>query len=367
MVAVVTDAHFRMSLSIIRDLADAGIEVVACDLDNIKSPCGFLSKGVARTAVLPENGYADALFGLLTELEEPVLFPVGAKTLAAVCRQRERFLSVCHCLISDIETLDLLNDKERVNGIARTLSVPVPRLYTSKTVQYPAVVKPACGEKFGLRAHERYAVVKDSAAFEYCYGRFSDITHEQPLVQEYVTGDAEGVSVLCKDGRVLASVCHRRLREYPITGGPSSCCRRVFLPALERYAEKIVSHTRYSGVAMFEFKGKKLLEVNPRVWGSYPLTRVCGSNFTLVWFYASLGKEIPYNGGKTVSMLYFPSDIAASCTYLLNGEFKRALGGIRDALDPRVKNGMLELRDMRPYLSYLKSLIKRKNNKGEKK
>ena len=31
MIAIVTDAHYRMSVALIRDLADAGVQVIACE------------------------------------------------------------------------------------------------------------------------------------------------------------------------------------------------------------------------------------------------------------------------------------------------------------------------------------------------
>ena len=45
MTAIVTDAHYRMSVSLIRDLADRGVRVVACEKASIKNPVGFASNG----------------------------------------------------------------------------------------------------------------------------------------------------------------------------------------------------------------------------------------------------------------------------------------------------------------------------------
>ena len=50
MVAIVTDVHYRMSLALIRDLAQAGVEVITCEQDRCRdsrtSPAlGALSQG----------------------------------------------------------------------------------------------------------------------------------------------------------------------------------------------------------------------------------------------------------------------------------------------------------------------------------
>ena len=36
MTAIVTDAHYRMSLALIRDLADSGVRVIACEYDDMR-------------------------------------------------------------------------------------------------------------------------------------------------------------------------------------------------------------------------------------------------------------------------------------------------------------------------------------------
>ena len=68
MTAIVTDAHYRMSVSLIRDLSDRGVRVVACEKASIKNPVGFASRGVLRCVRLPEEGYLDALLALCREI-----------------------------------------------------------------------------------------------------------------------------------------------------------------------------------------------------------------------------------------------------------------------------------------------------------
>lgn len=97
MTAIVTDAHYRMSVSLIRDLSDRGVRVVACEKASIKNPVGFASRGVLRCVRLPEDGYLDALLALCREIlaqegEKPALLPVGAKTLALLSEHREPLL-----------------------------------------------------------------------------------------------------------------------------------------------------------------------------------------------------------------------------------------------------------------------------------
>ena len=162
--AVVTDGKYRTSIAAVRALGRAGYRVV---VTQTKTDCGheppvFRSCFAAETVWLEgsaaDQGYTDALFDLLKKYDRPVLFCVGAVSLNAVSGERERFAQVCDFLIAPPQVLDDLNDKETVHHRCEELGIPVPHQYEGKPETYPVVIKPHCGEKFGLKAAERYAV-----------------------------------------------------------------------------------------------------------------------------------------------------------------------------------------------------------------
>lgn len=387
MTAIVTDVHYRMSLALIRDLAQAGVKVICCERENVPAPLGFASKHTARSVTLPVEGYLEALHDLCARVfreegENPALLPVGAATLALLSENRERFDPVCGLLIPTAEQLDTFNSKALVAALGEELGVPVPRRFTlaegeSLTdffarLPLPCVVKPLCGEKFGLAAAQRYVIVTDGAQGAVAYEKFRSITGEAPLVQEYLPGGALGCSVLARGGEVLAALCHRRLREYPVSGGPSACCERVSRPDLEDYAAYMVKKTGYSGLAMFEFKedpagNPRLLEVNPRVWGTFPLTRVSRSGIPLLWCRASWnagnpGREVPLPQRpepKSRKMNFFPSDLISGLGYLKKGKPGKAFGALADLLNPAVRDGLWEWGDPKPGLMYYRSLLRK--------
>lgn len=384
MTAIVTDAHYRMSVSLIRDLAARGVRVVACEKESIQNPVGFASRGAAQCVRLPEEGYEDALFDLCRELsekenEKPALLPVGAKTLALLSARQERFRSVCGLCIAEPSQLALFNDKAAVAALAQTLCVPVPEAFEQAAgepadaffsrVPLPCVVKPHCGEKFGLTASQRYRICRTEADLRAAYAHFSALTQQAPIVQEYLPGEAYGCSVLAKDGHVVRSLCHHRLREYPVSGGPSSCCERVDRPDLLAFAEKMVQETLFSGPAMFEFKCgadglPRLLEINPRVWGTYPLTRVSGCDFSYAWFCLASGLPLPEQIlPGAVRMVYYPADFAAALGYLKAGKPGKCFSALGDFFRPGVKNGLSEAGDPGPARAYFQNLFHRGGRK----
>ena len=70
MTAIVTDAHYRMSLALIRDLADSGVRVIACEYDDIKNPAGFFSRGVSERAVISRDAENGGLFFAVQKVAE---------------------------------------------------------------------------------------------------------------------------------------------------------------------------------------------------------------------------------------------------------------------------------------------------------
>ena len=386
--AVITDVHYRMSLALIRDLAQAGVRTVCCEREGVAAPLGFVSKYTDETVLLPREGWPDALYNLcakLTEVEgeRPALLPVGALTLAALSAERERFGAACGLCIPSPEQLDGFNSKETVARLGERLGVPIPQRFAPGAgedvaaffvrLPLPCVVKPLCGEKFGLSAAQRYVIARTPEQGAAAFGRFSALTGEAPMVQEYLSGVGLGCSVLAEEGAVRAALCHRRVREYPVSGGPSSCCVRADMPELEDCAARLVTETGYTGLAMFEFKEgadgqPRLLEVNPRVWGTFPLTRASGSGIPLLWHTLSWNRGNPEEDPESLpptppfrpcKMQFGASDLMAGLGYLKRGKPGKALEALGDFLNPAVRDGLWEWGDPRPGLMYYRSLLRK--------
>ncbi len=395
MVAIVTDVHYRMSLALIRDLSQAGVEVVTCERErcrsNRSSPAlGALSRHTSRHVWLPDgDGYLDALLDLCQEIClghecRPALLPVGASTLALVSENRERFAQSCGLCLPTPGQLALFNSKEQVAALASSLGIPVPEGRRERESlpdflrrsPLPCVVKPVCGENLGLTAADRYIIARTEAEAEAACTRFSQLAGEPPVVQAYLPGGALGCSVLAQDGQILAAICHRRLREYPISGGPSSCCASVEAPVLQEYAARMVGHTGYTGLAMFEFKEDgagtpRLLEINPRVWGTFPLSRATGSGIPLLWCALAWNAGNPDNPAplpetpipQRKKMIFAASDLMAAAGYLRQGKPGRALGAFADLVNPTVRDGLFEWGDILPGLAYFRALLAKERRK----
>lgn len=372
---LVTDTRYRASLAAVQSLGRAGYPVAALHTQGDGgAPAAFASKYVKKRVALPCSAKDADYPGLLAQVCDslgaeygaaPVVFPVGAATLAQLAEHREALGEHARFLVSPPAVLEAANDKRRVGELARSLGVPTPQEYPcpggALPGAFPVVVKPRCGEKFGLHAEERYRKAYDPAGFRAAWEAMARYD-PQPVVQELLAGEAVGVSlVMDEKSRPVSALCHRRVREYPTQGGPSSCCESVWDGALVEHAVKLLQGLGFVGLAMVEFKGGKLLEINPRVWGSFPLTYKCGAPLARDYVRASLGEELPLIQGPGyrtgVRMQFVLNDGLACLGYLRQGQPGRGLRGLVDLLNPRVKDGVFSCDDPRPFFRYLKNAL----------
>jgi predicted ATP-grasp superfamily ATP-dependent carboligase len=96
---------------------------------------------------------------------------------------------------------------------------------------------------------------------------------------------------------VRACFVHRRLRDYPVRGGPSTLRESVRHPQIEELGIRLLRSLQWYGVAMVEFKvdprdnQPKLMELNPRFWGSLALAIHAGVDFPYLLYKMAMGEE----------------------------------------------------------------------------
>ena len=378
--AIVTDVRYRMAVSIIRELAIAGVRVTAVEFKDGEMPLGFYSKYVSETFLLDKENYEQELYKLCQSIEtqykcKPAIVPVGANTLKMLCdiETNLKFSAVAGFCVPDSYSLAIMNDKGEMQKLAASVGIPIPKEYKSDLDEkkFPCVVKPVFGEKYGLKAKERYRVVSSEDELKDAKLNFKKLCQgDKILVQQYINGPGYGCSVFALNGKVISNIMHKRIREYPASGGPSAACETVNIPEILDYASRLVKAQSFTGICMFEFKEMDgvyyFLESNPRVWGSYPLTKISNSNLTLKYFENSFNKAnyncdcvSPAKKAKYARMHYLLTDMAAAIDYARSGRPIEILNFIKDCINPKVKGGLLDFKDLKPSIMYLKGKLKK--------
>lgn len=292
---LILDGFWNKTLAAVRSLGRRDLFVAAGEWTHF-APALF-SRHCRRRFVYPSVGRHPAEFLAALERElnvgrYDVLLPMELATQLLVAENRRRLEPMVRIPFADAERTRRVHDKGFLAAFAREHGFECPATFhpagpedaaaLAPALPYPVLVKPrhSSGGRGILRVNRPADLL---AAYAAAHARFG-----APVVQEYLPpgGDAFGVAVLMNfASEPRASFAYRRVREYPVSGGPSTLRESVWRPDLREAAERLLSLLGWVGVAMVEFKvdprdGRaKLLEVNPRFWGSLHHAIVCGVDF----------------------------------------------------------------------------------------
>jgi predicted ATP-grasp superfamily ATP-dependent carboligase len=334
---LVTDAELTLTLAAIRSLARRSVEVVA--LAPSAHAVGFRSRHVARRLVGPAPGDDDFPAFLAEAVERErvdAVLPVGEQATRALARA-EIGAAVA---VAEPDALEIAGSKRRTLELARELGVPTP----ADSGGFPLVAKKVAGS-----GEVRY--LNDEAERRAVEG-------PDWVIQEYVPGEGRGFFALFEGGRERAVFMHRRLREFPVTGGASTAAESIDDPTLRELGLELLRALRWHGVAMVEFKldsrdgTYRLMEINPKFWGSLELAIAAGVDFPWLAVRLALGERIEpvrYRTGVRFQWVFRdllhaaarPSDVPS---------------WLRDLVDPRVRKDVA-LGDLRPHLAEARATV----------
>lgn len=324
---LVTDALTRNALAVIRSLGNHDVTVVAGE--STRFATGFFSKHVSERVVYPNpdddpEGFYDFLQGYVREKDLDAVVPTAQATTNICSQHRSELLDMTGVPVPGYETFTQAWNKGKTMHLAEKAGVPYPETAFPKStneatelareVGFPLVIKPrvTSGSR-GLR------YVQSPAEFEQAYRQVSK-EYDNPLIQERIpqSGRGLGTAFLYDDDHELKlEFAYRRLREYPPSGGPSTLRESVDGEKQRNFGRRLLEEAEWRGVAMVEFKRDprdgtpKLMEINPRFWGSLHLPLYAGIDFPWWTLQYALGNEFD-------SVLDYERGV--QCRYLLPGD-----------------------------------------------
>jgi predicted ATP-grasp superfamily ATP-dependent carboligase len=324
---LITDAKQRKSVPIIRSLGRRGISVIAGD--DARFSMGFFSKYCTKSWIYPPpdkqpEKFIEWLLAKAREGSFDILYAIDERTLDITTKYYEEITKYVSFPSVNYATYIKARDKWNTLALAQTLGIPCPGTInldnlqdlaqTARKLTYPVVVKPrlSSGSR-GLAYVSSFNELEASCKFiQENYGGF--------IIQELIPsgGDTLGVEVLMhRDGLPRATFAHRRLREYPISGGPSTLRESFANVKLVDMGVRLLKAMGWVGVAMVEFKVDprdgvpKLMEVNPKFWGSIALPIAAGIDFPYLLYRMAVDGDVE----PTTSY-----EIGVRCRWLLPGD-----------------------------------------------
>jgi hypothetical protein len=354
---IVLDGFWPKTLVAVRALAAAGERVVVGEQTHL-APALWSNAAAGRFVHPDPFSSPDAFLARLDEVVERerrrgpvVVLPMEEETLLVLLRHRERIekpeqqgsggdagrngggARVRGRVVlpfADLAFIESFRDKARFGELARRAGLTTPRTRSFTNLDelalaaadlgFPLVVKRrissgARGVSYARDSGELLRAAKEALALD-----------DAPLLQEQLPreGEAIGVSLLLwRDApqlqpRLVAGFVHRRLREHPVSGGSSTLREAIVDPPLVKRCADFLADFGFTGVAMLEWKRDlrdgelKLLECNPRFWGSLHQAELAGVGFPALLVALARGQAVEsvttYRTDRR-SRALFPADL----------------------------------------------------------
>ena len=287
MKVLITDGNFKHTLASVRSLGKRGIDVTV--LSHMRLSTSFHSKYCSKSILAPnpehDTTFAEYVYDLAKREQFDVVLPISYAAVDQISQIREKLESYIRVPLPDRASIDLAANKDRTMQLAENIGIPIPKTFypqspedverIADSLSYPVVVK-------GARENGNVGYANSLGELVSQYKKISTFS---PIIQEYVTGGGYGFFALYNHGKARAIFMHRRLREYPVTGGPSALAESIYDPVLMEQGLRLLDSLKWHGVAMVEFKKDEqtgryvLMEINPKFWGSLELAIASGVDF----------------------------------------------------------------------------------------
>jgi predicted ATP-grasp superfamily ATP-dependent carboligase len=305
---LILDGDHKNALAIVRHLGKTGqyqIDVVSYS----KASIAFFSKFSNKKFIIsnpkkdPEK-YINDLLILLKQTSYLAVLPVSYISYQICAEIKDKILEYTHITIASAKLINLASSKIETYQLADKLGIPYPATILINKLDeiehiettYPCVIKAPfeAGKNIVDYAQNKTELIRK---YRKICGQ-NNFVHKLPVIQNFIIGEGAGFFAFYKNGKCENYFIHQRLREYPVSGGASTCAESFFDETILKNGKKILDHLRWEGIAMVEFKKDNstgiynLMEINAKFWGSLDLALVSGINFPQMLIDCALGREV---------------------------------------------------------------------------
>lgn len=298
---------FETGLGVIRSLGRKGIRVLGVDH---RKDIGWYSR-YADPRICPHPirdrfRFIEWIRATLRDRPEPLpAFITADDYIGVLSEERETLAPFIKLNLAEDRLLKAVADKYTQAELATEAGIPIPKTWNLNGPENLKAVKPYLRWPMIIKGREVNAwrtafggnvkgfVVKNHEEFEM---RLNDAFRSgvPVIAQEIIEGPDTRHFKYCayvsKDGRTLAELCLKKIRQWPVRFGVGSAVISVEDEELLAYGRQFFRGIGYHGVGSAEFKrdardGKlKLIELNTRYWQQNALAEACGVNFAWIQY-----------------------------------------------------------------------------------
>ncbi len=306
---LVTDAELRPSLSVIRSLGKRGIKITAAS--ERKSAMGFFSRYTDKRIIYPNprlnpESFLKHLLNIIKKDKYDFIISSHVYTYFLISKYGDIFSDFVKLTPPDFETFYNVYDKKRLIQLAMKNGVDCPKTYFSSRLddilsnvdKYPVVIKPSRRHAVKIKICNTALELKEG--YKNMTNRYGPC-----IIQEFIPNGGEiGVYTLFDlNSEPVALTVKKRIRTRYSYGGASTLRETVKNEDCVNIALNLLKKIKWSGLAMVEFRidsrdGKpKLMEINPRFWGSLQLSISSGVDFPYLLYQLMMKDNVTRNLG----------------------------------------------------------------------
>ena len=304
---LVLDGMWNKTLAAVRAFGKRGFYVAVGEWTRFST--ALFSRYSSRRLIYPSpvlhpDEFIDWLISEIKENEYCLVLPSELATQLLILKNRETIETHTAVPFADYNTIFNIQNKAWLIRYAVLHGYPCPETIILddtagiRSVKgcrgFPVVIKPRMSS--GSRGIVYVQNISDlETAYNEVHKRFP-----YPLIQEFIPhGGAYGVGVLFNyDSVPRACFVYKRLRENPVSGGPSTLRESVSYDEIKEIAISLLKSLDWIGPAMVEFRidartgEPKLMEINPRLWGALHLAIMSGVDFPYLIYKLAVNGDV---------------------------------------------------------------------------
>ncbi|MDH7914426.1 ATP-grasp domain-containing protein [Winogradskyella sp. SYSU M77433] len=299
---LIPDGESHLSLYVVNCLLH-NPNVTIYVMANQKYPPIRYSRGIKKFFYYPDSGndleFISKTNEILERYDIDLLMPVFETGIKKISMYKDKFDHNKLGLIPSIKDFDIAISKWTLSKHMELTDIPYPKSYMFVDIkknnfnqfEYPVIMKPTyiSGGGDGVMLFKKVEELKAYVS--------KDKFNPNQLIQEYIDGFDVGCSLLCKSGEILACTMQKAsmLNNNPFR--PWLGVQFLYNEELFNIVENLMRSLNWNGVAHLDLKFDKksntfkVIEINPRFWGSLEGSMIAGVNFPYLYCLASLDKK----------------------------------------------------------------------------
>jgi len=326
---LILNGDCRNGLAILRSLGSKG---VFCD---VTSTCNtltarllklsFKSKYINKIHFLPditdEKNFKKLLVEILKTENYNYLFCAGTLATNFASKNKNALSSFVQPLVEDFDKVWLVHDKVSCLKLADSICIPVPETHfinnlkdlqnAVKKIDYPVVVK--YSDSFASNGLWTYTEGGKKLLEEYIK-RVPEILNISfsdnfPFIQERLSGTLMDTTSFSVRGKVHAVLSQQRLVTTWLDGGGGLVNITNDIQKIKEYTKTIIKHLKWTGPIEIDWivdskkNSYKLLEINPKFWGTTQLTISSGFDYPYWLLQYAENESLPNPGSYSPGLM----------------------------------------------------------------